>query len=326
MPLHLLGKKTWNVYNQTNIDRVRRDEAEEAARQEVVEQRMQDEDAARRTALLRGETPPPIVEIADDDSHKKRRREDDGSYNPDEKRRRRKRRGEDDTDLEMRLARDNMQIAHDARENLVNTRRENSDSQRDRNAERSIVNASGHVDLFPEPESRDKGLGHNDVGRAERGQKHERRRQQKEDRERRREEDADKGMKFSDAAGYNAKSQPWYTSRHNDEYAQKSTIDVFGNEDTERVRRDEGRQVSSDPMAVMMRAQTQLKSSQRDREKYEATRKKEIERMKSDEKRSRRERRHERHHDRDRRRRDDSLNGFRLDDSAALRHADIKVR
>ena len=58
MPLHLLGKKSWNVYNHDNIEAVRRDEAAAAARQEARDQVMQEQDALRRTAILRGETPP----------------------------------------------------------------------------------------------------------------------------------------------------------------------------------------------------------------------------------------------------------------------------
>lgn len=64
MPRHLLGKKSWNVYNTDNVERVRCDEAKAAEREELEEQRMQEIDAARRTALLRGETPPPRLSPA----------------------------------------------------------------------------------------------------------------------------------------------------------------------------------------------------------------------------------------------------------------------
>ncbi|KAG9717065.1 hypothetical protein KCU60_g9544, partial [Aureobasidium melanogenum] len=55
MVLHLLGKKSWNVYNKDNIDRVRRDEAAAQAREQEAERRMDQEDAARRIAILRNE-------------------------------------------------------------------------------------------------------------------------------------------------------------------------------------------------------------------------------------------------------------------------------
>ncbi|CAI4217235.1 unnamed protein product [Parascedosporium putredinis] len=57
MPLHLLPKKSWNVYNADNIARVRRDEAAAKAKEEAEEQRMQEYDAQRRLAILRGEIP-----------------------------------------------------------------------------------------------------------------------------------------------------------------------------------------------------------------------------------------------------------------------------
>ncbi|KAJ2986204.1 hypothetical protein NUW58_g5139 [Xylaria curta] len=55
---HLLGKKSWNVYNPANIARVKRDEAEAQVRAEAEEKRQQDAEAKRRLAILRGEDPP----------------------------------------------------------------------------------------------------------------------------------------------------------------------------------------------------------------------------------------------------------------------------
>lgn len=55
MPLHLLGKKSWNVYNKSNIERVHRDEAEAQAKQQELERKQRDDDAAERLELLRGE-------------------------------------------------------------------------------------------------------------------------------------------------------------------------------------------------------------------------------------------------------------------------------
>ncbi|KAB5586141.1 hypothetical protein GE09DRAFT_1277538 [Coniochaeta sp. 2T2.1] len=107
MPLHLLGKKSWNVYNATNVERVRRDEAAAQAPEDAKEERMQEADAARRLAILRGEEPPPLSQ------------EDDAPLDPAAgalvkrerdrvpgERKKRKRTGEDDTDFEMRVARE----------------------------------------------------------------------------------------------------------------------------------------------------------------------------------------------------------------------------
>lgn len=58
MPLHLLGKKSWNVYNSQNIERVRRDE--EVARRKVAddERDRYDREAADRLRQLRGQPLP----------------------------------------------------------------------------------------------------------------------------------------------------------------------------------------------------------------------------------------------------------------------------
>lgn len=102
MPLHLLGKKSWNVYNASNVERVRRDEAAAKAAEEAAEERMQEADAARRLAIMRGETPPPLPTEETPETRAVVRKE----YFPTGERRKRKRAGEDDTDFEMRLARE----------------------------------------------------------------------------------------------------------------------------------------------------------------------------------------------------------------------------
>ena len=50
MVLHLLGKKSWNVYNSENVDRVRRDEAEAKAREAAEAEKR----AAARRAMEAG--------------------------------------------------------------------------------------------------------------------------------------------------------------------------------------------------------------------------------------------------------------------------------
>lgn len=102
MPLHLLGKKSWNVYNASNVERVRRDEAAAKAAEEAAEERMQEVDAARRLAIMRGETPPPLPVEKTPEARAAVKRD----YSPTGERRKRKRAGEDDTDFEMRLVRE----------------------------------------------------------------------------------------------------------------------------------------------------------------------------------------------------------------------------
>lgn len=111
MPLHLLGKKSWNVYNQDSIARVRRDEDAAAAREAAEEQSVQESNARRRMRMLRGET--------SSDEYESRSREDrklDTSQDhigqelgleitySDAQRNRKRRRGEDDTDRDIRHA------------------------------------------------------------------------------------------------------------------------------------------------------------------------------------------------------------------------------
>jgi hypothetical protein len=102
MPLHLLGKKSWNVYNASNVERVRRDEAAAKAAEEAAEERMQEADAVRRLAIMRGETPPPLPAEETPETSAVVRKD----YFPTGERRKRKRAGEDDTDFEMRLAKE----------------------------------------------------------------------------------------------------------------------------------------------------------------------------------------------------------------------------
>lgn len=100
MPLHLLGEKSWNIYNHNNIQRVRRDEAEAQAREEEQDRRMQAVDSDRRLNLLRGQQ---IYDLsAIDECTAVPIREGDHGHS----RKRRRLGGEDDTDRDMRLARE----------------------------------------------------------------------------------------------------------------------------------------------------------------------------------------------------------------------------
>jgi hypothetical protein len=310
MPLHLLGKKSWNVYNTDNVERVRRDEADARASEEAAEQLMQEQDAEHRMALLRGEEPPALPEPANESheneyAHGPRRRADDAAAPRDRKRRRLK--GEDDTERELRYAREDVEASSRVRESLRAKPKGGSDAP--------LQDHRGHIQLVSAPD--EKHSRKSETSKDERVSK----------RKREEEEQQQQGMRFSDAAGYRkGMNKPWYAAsdgpsrEYNHKPASELVLDeapgkdVWGNEDPRRVERERTRLVSSDPFAMMQQAQKQLKRSEDDRGKWQAERDREMLQLKTDEERKRR---HDRKHESRRRsRRDDEhdgLEGFSLD-------------
>ncbi|KAK3110794.1 hypothetical protein LTR53_014548 [Teratosphaeriaceae sp. CCFEE 6253] len=301
MVLHLLGKKSWNVYNNDNVERVRRDEAEAAAREEAEEQRMQEEDAARRIAILRGEAVAPLPESApvdrpeaDASSRTRRARDADAAGEPRE-RKRRKLRGEDDTDADIRFARETAQSGEKAKEAFARTSADDG----------PLIDHAGHFQLIPAPDIKA-------IREAEKKAEQEAEKAKK----RKREEDQ-VTSRFSDAAGYKqGMAKPWYASNKPasavSDAAGKAVVeldvperDVWGNEDPRRKDRERSRISSSDPFAAMQHAQRQLKQSTQDKERWQRARLVELQALKNtDEEVHRRRRRGDS---------DDGLNGFSLD-------------
>ena len=302
MVLHLLGKKGWNVYNRDNVERVRRDEAEARAREEAQEQRMQEEDAARRLAVLRGEQPPvAAAELAEPEV------EHVPAYQRDTRPHKRRRlRGEDDTDVEIRHARQDVEAGEHARCALAKPGKDHEDAP--------LLDHAGHLQLIPAPDEKA-------IRKAEKNAEVEAEKAKK----RKREEDQ-YTMRFSNAAGFNSSVQqkPWYaassTSQDGGQVQDSSALvlaevqgkDVWGNEDPRRKEREQRRMSRSDPFAAMQQAQRQLKQSERDKENWQRERVAEMEEVKEAE---RREKRHRRRHE-GRRREQDSLDGFSLDEPA----------
>lgn len=307
MPLHLLGKKSWNVYNEDNVARVRRDEAEAKAREEAEEQRQQEVDSARRIALLRGEEPPPLsAESAEAnaggfeaDNERARRAHDHGFP-----RKRRRLRNEDDTDRDIRFAREDAEAGEKAKESL----------KRGEKHDAPLLDHDGHLQLIPAPDEKDiRKTEKNAEAEAEKAKK------------RKREEDQ-YTMRFNNAAGFNnSMASPWYANsgtKASSESLHPSTDkalalphlqekDVWGNGDPLRKERERNRISSSDPFAAMQQAQKQLKQSEKDKEKWRQERLGEIEELKKDEERKRRREKEKR---RSRREEDEhDLEGFRLD-------------
>lgn len=315
MPLHLLGKKSWNVYNTDNVERVRRDEADARAREEAAEQLMQEQDAERRIALLRGEEPPTLLSASpavDENEHAAAHQRDEA---PLRERKRRRLKGEDDTEREMRYAREDVEAGDRVRGSLQWQVKGKGGS------DAPLQDRHGHIQLVSAPEE-GRQTRKSDMSREEKASQ-----RKKED-----EEQRQYGMRFSDAAGYRkGTSKPWYTASdkhgpsddHDHKPASELALaavqgkDVWGNEDPRRIEREQERITSNDPFAMMQQAQQQLKRSEGDRAKWQTERDRELLQLKKEEERKRR---HERKHkSRRSRRRDeerDELEGFSLDEPA----------
>jgi hypothetical protein len=278
--------QSWNVYNHANIERVKADEAAAAAREAADEQRMQELDAERRAAILRGQTPPPLPEDAGKkDTGRKGERDDRGHD-----RKRRKLAGEDDTDMDIRLA-----------ATVTAPKDEEKDDARVLKLRNTKIDApltdhAGNIDLFP-------------VDMKESIKREKNAEVEKEKRRKERTFEDQYTMRFSNAAGREGLEKPWYaaqqkSSEHNKddtaalEYAGFENKNVWGNEDPRRIEREQARISSNDPFAFMQQAQNQLKRSKEDKKKWAAERDRELRELRATQER---EDRRSRHHKRKRR-------------------------
>lgn len=215
---------------------------------------MQELDAERRAAILRGRTPPPLP--ADDAQDADRKLSRHGPHD----RKRRKLRGEDDTDMDIRLAASLAKPAEGAEEDakLLKLRKPTSDAP--------LTDHAGNIDLFPV-----------DIKEALKREKNADAEKEKRKKEQTFEDQYT--MRFSNARGKNSFEQPWYTVQQNDapaashdtavlEYPAIENKNVWGNQDPRRKEREQARISSSDPFAFMQQAQTQLKRSKEDRKKW----------------------------------------------------------
>jgi hypothetical protein len=280
-----LGKKSWNVYNQDNIERVKRDEAAAKAVEEAEEQRMQEVDAERRMQILRGEIPAPL-EIEDkpvDESFERR------AHGPGRERKKRKRAGENDTDFEMRIAHDQTLVSDVDKQIVLR-----------RPIDAPLVDQACHIDLFPQ-EKRTKHSEKNAEAEKEAAKK-------------KKEYEDQFTMRFSNAAGFKqGLENPWYSKST----GEKDTIDeevpgkdVWGNEDPRRKARQEARIVSSDPLAMMRQGAAQARQVEKERRRWREEKEKEIRELEEAEQRRKRNKR--RHEDVDD---ENNLEDFKLDES-----------
>ncbi|KAI1269462.1 hypothetical protein F5Y18DRAFT_99329 [Xylariaceae sp. FL1019] len=281
MPLHLLGKKSWNVYNPANIARVKKDEAEALARQEAQDKRQQDLDAERRLAILRGESPPPLPVPAEEEpsqshAHEKRPRDQLRDHDAPRDRRKRKRFGEDDTDFEMRIARDRADASH----HPASTALRPPNASKTSNA--PLVNKHGHIALFPEDDV-PRGKKKNEEAELESAAK-------------RREFEDQYTMRFSNAAGKGGvgvtDSGPWYASKdvrsvveNMGPALQPPGKDVWGKDDPKRRNRDAARVIANDPLALMKRGAAKVRDVERERRALNEEKAREADQLRKDEQR-----------------------------------------
>ncbi|KAJ6033518.1 uncharacterized protein N7446_008191 [Penicillium canescens] len=289
MPLHLLGKKSWNVYNLENVARVQRDEAQAKAREEEDERLMQEIDAERRIKILRGERPPtppaPFRPSSESATRPDRKAGDDTGH----LRKRRRIAGEDDTDRDIRYAREDAAHAIAKQEELALTSRKS-----DKTAQAPILDAAGHINLFPAASAKSE---KNPEAEAENARK-------------KRSYEDQYTMRFSNAAGFKETigQKPWYSSGGQDAIAPEAMPEknVWGNEDPRRKERERARMDVNDPLAAMKRGVRQLKSTEQERKRWNDNKRKEIESLMADEI-------HQSRHRRKRSTSVDSLEGFKLD-------------
>ncbi|KAH6684863.1 hypothetical protein F5X68DRAFT_210312 [Plectosphaerella plurivora] len=273
MPLHLLGKKSWNVYNADNIARVKRDEAAAQAAEEANEQRMQEVDAERRLAILRGEEPPPLPSPSEEDVASSSAKADRGGSG--RERKKRKRTGEDDTDFELRLA----------MERSTQVQLSNQDATRKKTSDAPIVGRDGHIDLFGAADKA-KHSGKNDEVEAEK-------------RKAKKELEDQYMMRLSNAAGKDGVQNPWYSkdTSGSTELVTAESVgkDAFGREDPGRKKRDADRISANDPLAMMKRGAAKVREIKKEQRKFQEERSHELKQMQKEEKRRERHERERRH-------------------------------
>ena len=316
---HLLGKKSWNVYNTANIEKVRRDEAIARAEEAAREEKQQEEDAARRLAILRGEIPPPLaIEEAPKDvnnSTKRSRDERDSQYGEGRvSKRLRKKAGENDTDFEMRLAERQTGEKDQSRQLVLH----------DSSKNRPITDHAGNISLFQPPSksvSTTRVEKHPDV---------------ESDAARKKQEQEDQyTLRFSNAAGRGAdviNGKAWYQTSKNLgadalDVVEEVGKDVWGNEDPLRKSREAKRVVDNDPLAFMKRGAAQVRQVEKERRKWKQEKEREIMELEDEDRRRRKQRRRgerERRHRRDIN--DDNLENFTLDDGDADEKANGEKR
>lgn len=281
------------MYNKDNIAKVRQDEARAKVQEEEDGRRMQELDAERRIQILRDPesslaAPPPPLDTTEKVTTREKKQGDTRH------RKRRKLAGENDTDRDIRLAKeDALHSEEKLHKPIVHKPKPENDAP--------IVDKSGHISLFPAESSHRKDREKNPEAEAEAAKK-------------KREFEDQYTMRFSNAAGFKKDigGAPWYSSSVQDVAAQSHEApskDVWGNEDPRRQERNKQRMNANDPLAAIKKGVRQLREVEQERNKWQEERDRDLRALKREEKESRRHRRHRRKAS------DDDLEDFRLDDN-----------
>lgn len=231
---------------------------------------MQEVDAERRIQLLRGFNAPTSAPQDETAEHT--------TVNPEihHSRKRKRRPGEDDTERDIRLARE------DADDRALRHQPHSVPSHK------HVVNAPltdrrGHISLFPEERARSH-VSKNPEAEAETAKK-------------KREYEDQYTMRFSNAAGYNqGMESPWYAAPDQSGSTERprKERDRWGNNEFRRQERQEAKRDAEDPLASMRKGVGELKRAEKERKMWVESREKESWDIGSMEKKSRR--KSSRHH------------------------------
>ena len=247
---------------------------------------MQEVDAERRIQILRGIRPDPLPETDESSVKASHHTRHDGR--PDRKRRRLA--GEDDTDRDLRVAREKNEAALKSAKALATV---------PKTSDAPLTDLKGHINLFPEKGPKRKAP-KNAEAEAEMAKE-------------KKEYEDQYTMRFSNAAGFkeSISQRPWYSSTGNiateEEALETVTKDVWGNEDPRRKERAQKKLMADDPMAIIQKGVSDLRQVEKERKKWQIERENEMnEIIESEKSRERKKRR--------RRAKEDELEGFNLDD------------
>jgi hypothetical protein len=237
---------------------VRRDEAAAKAAEEAKEERMQEADAARRLAILRGEDPPPLPQEEEQphDPAAGALVKGSGRERFTGEKRKRKRVGEDDTDFEMRVARERAaEVAEPRRRSAAPLELA---GLLDPAEQRELVKPPGRVEVEAEKQRAAQRLA-NPV--------------------------------LKDALGI--KEDPWFVKRRPGEVAGEPGRDAWGNEDPGRKTRDSVRLDKNDPLAMMKRGAAKVREVTKERKREMEDRERELKMLRKEARRREKRRKRE---------------------------------